>query len=315
VTPQPATPAAPLQVPATPTGALRNDATGQSNKVLATAATASGKRAGGRVMLTTALFSAVGEALYQQTQGVPPDEVVFIRSAEEMRDRLAAYSSIEHVSVLIHMIKDALLFDDSRQKTLSQLQTVLDGSVPRIARWSFDGCEIGRGTASLYAFAEHFGVERLEAWTHYHHIEKWGRTTTRPVTAAEITAMHTEVERAANFLAKGDAGATYSASEIEATLQQGKSVELISEFFTYGEEEHMVFANVLEDPRWFDTMIQQPVLQPWTKVRHPSEAWYPRTAANSRAISSAQEASAFELYFESNPELYRVVILPPVPGP
>ena len=310
MTPQPATPAAPLQVPATPSGALRNDATGQSNKVLATGATAPGKRAGGRVLLTTASLSAAGEALYQQMQGVPPDEVFFVTSGEAMRDRLAEYSSIEHVSVLLHTLENELLFD-TKQLTLAQVQTVLDGSVPRIARWSFDGCEIGRGTASLYAFAAHFGIVRMEAWTHYHHIEPWGKTTTRPVTAAEIAAMHTEVERAANFLAKGDAGATYTSSEIEATLLQGKSVELLSEFFTFDYESTMVFADVLNDPRWFDTLTQQPVLQPWTKVRHPSEAWYPRTAAITRVVDSPEAASGFELYFGSNPELYRVVILPP----
>jgi hypothetical protein len=314
VTPQPATPDAPLQVPATPTGALRQDATGRANEVLATGATATGKRAGGRILFTTALFSAYGEALYQQTQGVPPDEVHFVTSAEEFRDRLAEYSSIAHVSVLIHMAEDELLFD-TQQRTLSQVQRVLDGSVPRIARWSFDGCEVGRGTASLYAFAEHFHVERMEAWTHFHHIEPWGKTTTGPASAAGIAAIHTEVERAANFLAKGDAGATYSSSEIEASLQQGTSVQLVSEFFTYNLEQGMVFADVLNDPRWFDTMTQQPVLQPWTTVRHPSDAWYPRTAAITRTVSSPQEAGAFELYFQSNPELYRVVILPPVVPP
>ncbi|MFN8668053.1 MAG: hypothetical protein U0164_12820 [Gemmatimonadaceae bacterium] len=314
MTPQPATPDTALQVPATPVTPLPNAATGKANQVLAAGATAPKKRKGGRILVTTSEFRAVAEALYLQTQGVPPDEVRLVTSAEALRDVLAEYSSVDHLSILIHMVEDELLFD-TKQLSLSQTQTVLDGSVPPIARWSFDGCGIGRGTSSLYAFAEHFGVARMEGWTHYHHIEPWGKTVTGPVSAAQIAGIHTEVERAANFLAKGDAGATYTASEIEASLQQGTSVQLESEFFTYNYESSMVFADVLNDPRWVDAVTGQPVLQPWTAVRHPSEGWYPRAAAVTRVVSSQAEASAFETFFQSDPRLYRVVIIPPVATP
>jgi hypothetical protein len=92
-------------------------------------------------------------------------------------------------------------------------------------------------------------------------------------------------------------------------------VALISEFFTFELEGTMVFADVLGDPRWFDAMTQQAVPAPWTTVRHPSEAWYPRSAFVSRVVSSPPEASAFEQYFDSNPVLYHVIVMPPVPTP
>lgn len=314
MTPQPATPDTALQVPATPVTPLPNAATGKANQVLATGATSPRKRKGGRVLVTQPSLSSMAERLYEQTQGVPPDEVVFVKSAEDFRDRLAEYSSIDHLSILLHMVEDELLFE-SKQRSLSETQAVIEGSVPPIARWTFDGCGIGRGTASLYAFAEHFGVARMEGWTHFHHLEPWGMAVTGIPSAATIAAQHVTVERAGNFLPKGDAGATYTASEMEALMQQGTSFEYISEFFTYDYEEQMKFADVLNDPRWVDTITGQPVLQPWTAVRHPSEAWYPRTAAKTRVVSSQQEASAFEVYFGSNPELYRVVILPPQPSP
>lgn len=314
MTPQPATPDTALQVPATPVTPLPTAATGKANQVLATGATAPKKRKGGRVLVTEASLSSMAQSLFLQTQGVPPDEVVLVKSAEDFRDRLAEYSSIDHLAILLHMVEDELLFAE-KQRSLSETQAVIEGSVPPIARWTFDGCGIGRGTSSLYAFAEHFGVARMEGWTHYHHLEVWGKTVTGIPSAATIAAQHTELEHAANFLPKGDAGATYTASEMEALMQQGLSFDCVSEFFTYNYEPDMTFADVLNDPRWVDTVTGQPVLQPWNAVRHPSEAWYPRTAAQTRVVSSQQEASAFEVYFESNPELYRVVILPPKPSP
>lgn len=312
--PQPATPTSPLDVPATPSSAVPNAATGKDNQVLATGATASGKRAGGRILITTDEFKAVGTALYQQTQGVAPDEVRTVKSAEELRAVLAEYSSIAHVSLFIHMVDDELLFN-SKQLTLSQTQKVLDGSVPPIARWSFDGCSIGRGSEALYAFAEHFGVAEVDAWTHFHLIESWGKSAWGTPTAADIAKIHTEVERAANFLPKGDAGATYTSSEIEATLLQGTTVQLVAEVFTYDFDHSRTFADVLNDPRWIDGITGQPVSQPWNAVRDPTEAWYPRVAATEWRISSQQQATAFEQYFDSNPVLYRVVITPPVKGP
>jgi hypothetical protein len=167
----------------------------------------------------------------------------------------------------------------------------------------------------LYAFAAHFNIARMEAWTHYHHIEPWGLTTSGPASASAIAAKHAEIERASKFLAKGNAGATYTASEIEASLQQGTSVRLISEFFTFDLESTMVFADVLHDPRWVDGVTGQPVASPWMTVRHPSEAWYPHSAWNSWVVASPPEASAFESYFLSNPILYRVIITPPPPTP
>jgi hypothetical protein len=313
VTPQPATPDAPVLVPATPTSALRQDATGQANKVLATGATAPRKRTGRRILITTAEFKSYGEELYLQTQGVAPDEVVLVATPEDLRQALAEYSSIDHLMLLMHMVEDELLFD-VKQLSLSQMQTVLDGSVPPIARWSFEGCNIGRGTGALYDFAAHFGVARTEAWTHFHHVEHWGKTVTMPASERQIAEMHNEVERAANFLSKGDAGATYSASEIEASLRQGTSVTLVSEFFTYDPESSLFFTDVLNDSAWVDS-FGQPVLQPWTTVRYPTEARYPRAAAQTRVIASPAEAAAFELYFSSNPVLYRVVLLPPAPAP
>ncbi|MCC6930530.1 MAG: hypothetical protein IT359_16200 [Gemmatimonadaceae bacterium] len=314
MTPQPATPDTALQVPATPVTPLSNAATGTNNQVLATGATSPKKRKGGRVLVTQPSLSSVAEVLFEQTQGVPPDEVVYVESAEQFRDRLAEYSSIDHLAILLHMIEDELLFAQ-KQRTLAETQVVIEGSVPPIARWTFDGCGIGRGTSALYAFAEHFGVARMEGWTHYHHLESWGKVVSGVPSAATIAAQHTELERAANFLPKGDAGATYSASEMESLMQQGTSFTYLSEFFTYYGEDSLVFANVLTDPRWTDSITGQPVLQPWAAVRHPTEAWYPRTAAVTRVVSSPQEASAFELYFDSNPQLYRVVIMPPAKVP
>lgn len=312
--PQPATPTTPLDVPATPTSAVPNSATGKDNQVLATGATAPGKRQGFGILITTDEFKAVGTALYQQTQGSAPSEVRTVKSADDLRVVLAEYSSIEHVSLFIHMVDDELLFD-TQQLTLAQTQKVLDGSVPPITRWSFDGCSIGRGSEALYAFTAHFGIKEVDGWTHFHLIEQWGKSAWGTPSAADIAAIHTEVERAANFLPKGDAGATYTSSEIEATLLQGTTVQLIAEVFTFDFDHSRKFADVLNDPRWIDSITGQPVSQPWNAVRDPRDAWYPRAAAKEWRITSQQQATAFEQYFDSNPVLYRVVIVPTVKGP
>ncbi len=123
------------------------------------------------------------------------------------------------------------------------------------------------------------------------------------------------MERAANFLPKGDAGASYTSSEIESTLLQGTTVELIAEVFTYDYDHSRTFTDVLNDPRWVDGITGLPVLQPWNAVRDPTDAWYPRTAAKTWPIQSQQQATDFEQTFDSNPVLYRVVIMPPAKGP
>ncbi len=117
----------------------------------------------------------VGTALYQQTQLVAPNEVRTVESAADLRAVLSEYSSIDHVSLFMHMVNDDLLFR-YEQLTLAQTQKVLDGSVPPIVRWSFDGCSIGRGSEALYSFAEHFGIARIEGWTHFHLIQPWIKT-------------------------------------------------------------------------------------------------------------------------------------------
>lgn len=311
--PQPATPTTPLDVPATPSGATPNAATGKGNQVLATGATSPGKRKGQRIVITLSKYVAEAKALYQQTQGLDPTEVRTVRSPEDLRALFAEYSEIDHVSMLIHMYADELLFE-TRQVNLAQAQTILDGSVPRITRWTFDGCCIGRASATLYAFTEHFGIGLVEAWTHFHHVQLYSFLAWGSPSADKLATVHPQVERAVNFFAKGDAGATYTSNEIEAQLQHGTSVTLVSEVLTYDYEDTLRFEDVLSDARWVNSMTGQPDPQPWTSVRDPREAWYPRVAARKWPIDSQAAATAFEQYFDSNPLPCRLQIAPPVTG-
>lgn len=294
---------APLVVPATPQDATPQDALTNGSQALPTAALGTEKEKASLVMVAVWPTKGTAEVYFAQVYGGSADGIYFMNSVETLKTMLADFESIEHLVILAHAFDDSVLFN----RTAAQLQGDLAPYMPRVSKLTLDGCTAGKKPVQLYDMAKAFGVNELQAWTYFHHIEVWGRPEKNPDPNEDLAAV---LEFASPYIPRGASGGTIPASQLQATFDRKRTFVVATEFFTYN----------LDDPLRFETLTDRvthpgptgpPLPEPWTRVRTPSEAQYPRSAVERLEITSRTAAEAAEVTVQAlEAPPYRIVIRP-----
>jgi hypothetical protein len=302
--PQPPGGTGPLNVPATPQDALPQDAL--SNTAQALPQTAIGNEKENAAVVMVAVWSAKGgtaEVYFAQVHGGASDDIYYMSSVQTLIDMLDDFESIEHLVILAHSFDDSVLFG----RTAAQLTKDLAPVMPRVSKLTLDGCTAGRKPVELYDMAVAFRLTELSAWTYFHHIEVWGRPEEKPDPNENLAAV---LEFAAPYVPRGASGASTPASQLQAWFDSNGTFTVATEFFTYNLDDHLTF-ETLTDRVTHPGPTGPPMPDPWTRVRTPSEAQFPRSAVERLEIASraAAEAAASTVQaMEATP--YRIVIRP-----
>lgn len=303
--PQPPGGAAPLIVPATPQDALPQDALSNQAQVLPASALGTEKESAGLVMVAawSAKAGGTAELYFAQVYGGSSDNVYYMTSVETLKVMLSDFASIEHLVVLAHSFDDSVLFG----RTAAQLKTDLEPFMPRVTKLTLDGCTAGKNPVELYDMAEAFDLTELQAWTYFHHLEVWGRPEAKPNPGEDLAAV---LAFASPYIPRDPVRATISATQLQATFDSTGTFTTVTEFFTYNLEDQLRF-ETLTDRVTQPGPTGPPLPEPWTRVRTPSEAEYPRSAVERIDVTSrtlAEDAAATVQALEAPP--YRIVIRP-----
>jgi hypothetical protein len=300
-----ATGAAALNVPAARQDALRQDALGPEAQALPTMALGSDKEEAPLVMVAvwSAKKSGTGEVYFAQVYGGSPDDLYFISSVGDLVNLLDNFASIEHLIILAHAYDDNILFG----KTPAQLQASLASVMPAVKKLTFDGCTAGKEALQLYNMAVALKVSELQAWSYFHHMEVWGRPEKNPTPNEDLGAV---LEFAAPYIPRGSSGAHVPASQLKAQFDAQGTFAVVTEFFTYNLEPELTF-ETLTARVTTPGPTGPPLPEPWTRVRTPSEAEFPRAAIEDLVITSSGGAEAAVSRLKSvDAPPYKVIIRP-----
>ena len=300
-----------LYVQATPQSALRQDALSGGSAALPTMALGSDKTSANLVMAAVSSTQRFGTAptYFSQVHGGNAADLHYITSPEVLMNLLAGFASIEHFVLLSHAFDDDIALGTA-SKTPAQLRDLLKPVMPRVARMTIDGCSAGRGAVQLFDMAEGLAIGELRAWSYFHHLEVWGRPARQEDNPDPNEDLAAVLAFAEPYIPQGASGSRIPASRLLAEYGSNGTFAVITEFFTYN----------LEPDLEFETLTHRvtqpgptgpPPPDPWTKVRLPSEAEYPRSACETITITSrngAEIAADRTSAHEATP--FQVVIRP-----
>jgi hypothetical protein len=192
-------------VPVTPETAVPESALGNKAQALPTAAVGTDKEAAHLIMAAVPLTKKHGtaELYFQQVYGGSKSDLHYVGSLTELKSLLSGFASVERLVVLSHATPSAILLE--KQYTPGQLSTALQTGdpMPPIGTLTIDGCTIGQDPAGLFGMVSALPIEKIEAWTYYHHFEVWGRPSNEPDPAENLSAV---LEFAAPYVPLGTAG-------------------------------------------------------------------------------------------------------------
>lgn len=230
MSPEPATPATPVDVPATPTGALREDATAAAPVVLTGGALAQGTSSIACIAdLSTKDYAG---AYFEQVYFTPRTQVRFIDSRKGLVAMILAAAPAERLVLLLHSAGDQITFPDSGENfSLFDLTGDLLRIRGKFNRVIFDGCTLGTQPSSMFKFAEALQIQMVIGGTHSHAIGIWSFTL-NPSHATSITpeAM-AQLEVLARWLPLGEMGSHESATNLAALILREKRLVRAYEVF------------------------------------------------------------------------------------
>lgn len=288
-----------------PGDALTTASLGRTADALPDAPIGTQKEEAALVMVTVyaAGKGGLAEQYFAQVYGGSADNVYYVTSPETLVDIVADYARIDHLVILGHGFSQHIALGTG-SKTPKQLQAMLAPVMPKMTRMTIDGCMTGQDPVGLFDMAVGLGLAEVHAWTYFHHLEIWGRPEAKPDPAENLDAV---IDFAAPYVPQGSTGGHVSASQLKAS---GGRFSVVTEFFT---------AN-LGDGTTFETLTDRvthpgptgpPLPDPWTTVRTPAEAEFPRSAVEALVVTSAAQAKDAAVKVTADRAMpYEVVLRP-----
>jgi hypothetical protein len=301
----PATGSAALNVPATREEPLRQDALGGAAAALPTMSLGTEKEAARLVLVGVWSTKTDGTATlyFAEVYSGTSDHIEYSSNAQDFANILSYYSSIDHLVVLSHSYGEDVMYS----KTPKQLTELLGPIMPKVRVLSLDGCSAGKVPEPLFDMAVALGIGEIQAWTYFHHLQVWGRPAKNTDPNEDLAAV---LDFASPYVPRGSSGATIPASQMQGWMDSQKSFSVVTEFFTYNFKDDLRF-ETLTNRVTHPGPTGPPLPEPWTKVRTPSEAEYPRSAVEDLVIrSKADAAAATPVINATEAPPYRIIIRP-----
>lgn len=273
MSPEPATPDTALQVPATPTGAVRSDAVAQAPRVLQEQAIGDASF-GDTVIIADSGTRAYAGYYLEQVYGVSSSRVRYIASMNEAVATILASVPCERVVLLLHSGGDQLTVGPDVE-SLDSLAMALRGAWGKVGRMMFDGCTLGTQPSALFRFAESLGLTEASAWTHTHvlaHVYKSMTVVKNAKLGPEILAYF---EGLAPWLPRGEFGATDVASTLGRELLTTGRLDRAFEAFYAG----------------FDAVDFEAVVG---KLQIDPSRYFPRRAVENTILTTLEDAARLD---------------------
>jgi len=299
MSPLPPTPSTPLDVPATPQDATRESALGPAAQALPRAAVGGDKKEAHLIMAALGVTKKHGTAqlYFEQVYGGAQQDLYFVSSLADLKNVLAAFSKVERLVLLSHSSSSAIQLE--KQYTPWQCVTAfLTGvGIPPIRTLTIDGCSVGQDPAGLLAMVNGLPIEKIEAWTYYHHLEVWGRPSNKPDPTEDLDAV---LEFAAPYIPLGVAGRHMPVSQLQTAMEDQGTFKVLSEFFTLRLDSHLDFEALTAPIGHLPPEHPARIPEPWSRVRLNSEAQFPRAAIEHVSVDSVPSAEAQAKRFEAD---------------
>lgn len=229
MSPEPATPTTPTQVPATSSAPAREDATAQDPRVLQESAL-NGAPPDIACIADKSTMDYSGW-YFEQVYFVPRTSVRFINSRKGLVAMILAAAPAKRLILMVHSQGDQISFPESGETVpLGDLAQDLLRVRGKFSSIVFDGCTLGTQPSSMFRFAETLRIEMAMGWTHSHAIGYWTKRLTGRVTSLPDDLL-AEMDIVAPWFPLGELGSHETAAALAKALLRDQRVVRAFEVF------------------------------------------------------------------------------------